>query len=461
MLRKCLRREAKQRLHDIADARLDLEELDATASSSGQLPFEENLHSTAPGPTAGRSAPATSARGSKKSLYLSWAIAAAFAAAAGALALRAPAPQAGPALTWRRLTFENGKVLSAGFGAGGKIAYSAAWGGAPSAVYSTGIEVTESRVLVPAPSKLLSVSKSGELAVLLRARSLGWFAMEGTLARVPADGGAPRELLERVTDASWSPDGSQLAVVRRVGGKVRLEFPPGRVLYESFGEITSPRFSPKGDRIAFADHPAKKGNWGTVSVVDLEGRRSVWSPIYEVIEGLVWAPSGQEVWFGAEGARNAIQLFSVDAARKPRLVADVPGDLAPLAVGPDGRLLANRLSQRAQIAFSLREDSRPRDLASLGSSSSEISLRTERKSCSRTGGQARNRAKGTSFFVRPTATPSCASGEGRAWRFPPMANGPAPSSGVTTRSRKSGRTKDRPACQLAPTPLPWSWIQSC
>ena len=42
LLRKCLRREVKQRLHDIADARLELEELGATAGS-GPSPFEENL----------------------------------------------------------------------------------------------------------------------------------------------------------------------------------------------------------------------------------------------------------------------------------------------------------------------------------------------------------------------------------------------------------------------------------
>ena len=369
LLRRCLRREAKQRLHDIADARLDLEELAAT-TSSGHSPFEENLHSASPGPTVGRSAPATSTKGSKKflSVFLPWALVAAFAAALGAFALRARAPREGAALTWRRLSFENGTILSAGFGSGGRIVYSAAWGGAPSAVYSTGVDFSESKVLVPAPSKLLSISKSGEMAVLLRARPLGWFAMEGTLARVPADGGAPRELLEKVMDAAWSPDGSQLAIVRRAGGKVRLEFPPGRVLYETFGEITSPRFSPKGDRIAFADHPAKKGNWGTVSVVDLEGRRTVRSPIHEVIEGIVWSPSGQEVWFGAEGARNAVQLFSVGADRKPRLLTEAPGDVAPLDVDPGGRMLANRHSLRTQIVCALGGDSRPRDLASLGSS---------------------------------------------------------------------------------------------
>ena len=92
VLRKCLQRDSKVRLRDIGDARLDLEE--ATASTNtGQLPFEENA--AVPNPTAGRSASVVRERGSKTffSLFLPWAIAAAFAAAAGALALRARAPQ--------------------------------------------------------------------------------------------------------------------------------------------------------------------------------------------------------------------------------------------------------------------------------------------------------------------------------------------------------------------------------
>ena len=98
LLRRCLRREPKQRLHDIADARLDLEELAASAGESGQLPFEETT--ALPGPTVGRSAQAATGRGSRRSLYLSWTITAAFAAAAGvfgvlALRGRAPAPAAG------------------------------------------------------------------------------------------------------------------------------------------------------------------------------------------------------------------------------------------------------------------------------------------------------------------------------------------------------------------------------
>jgi eukaryotic-like serine/threonine-protein kinase len=90
ILRRCLQRDAKLRLHDIADARLEIEELSAQGAS-GSFTFEEKQ--AAPDPTGASAERASRERGSKKSLYFSWAIAAAFAAAAGALALRARAPR--------------------------------------------------------------------------------------------------------------------------------------------------------------------------------------------------------------------------------------------------------------------------------------------------------------------------------------------------------------------------------
>jgi serine/threonine protein kinase/Tol biopolymer transport system component len=350
LIGRCLRRDPRSRQRDIGDARVILEDSAALPPTVAASPRDD-----------------AGSRRSRAPLLAIVAAAAALLGGLGVFLLRAPKPQRPAA--WHRLTFDSGTVLSAGFLPDGKIVYSAAWNGAPPAVYSTRTDFSESRELVPAPSKLLSVSKSGEMAVLLRAKPLGWFVMEGTLARVPGDGGAPREVLEKITDASWSPDGSQLAIVRRVGEKVRLEYPPGRVLYETAGHVTYPRFSPKGDRIAFLDHPAKGGHWGTVSVVDLQGRKSVWTRVYEDIDGLLWSPSGdEELWFGAEGERNAFQLFATGPDRKPRLLTAAPGDLAPLAVAADGRVLANRLSFRAQVVCALPGDARPRDLAYLGAS---------------------------------------------------------------------------------------------
>jgi serine/threonine protein kinase/Tol biopolymer transport system component len=104
ILRKCLRRDAKLRLRDIGDARLDLEELSTAGASgsSGQLPFEEKQ--AVPSPTAESAERTSRERGSEHSLYLSWAIAAAFATAAGvfgvlALRARAPGPPAPASLT--------------------------------------------------------------------------------------------------------------------------------------------------------------------------------------------------------------------------------------------------------------------------------------------------------------------------------------------------------------------------
>ena len=78
-----------------------------------------------------------------------------------------------------------------------------------------------------------AVSPSGEVAVILKADFDTAFTRSGTLARVSATGGAPRELLENVEYADWSPDGKDLAIVRIKNGKCRLEFPTGKVLYET------------------------------------------------------------------------------------------------------------------------------------------------------------------------------------------------------------------------------------
>jgi hypothetical protein len=68
-------------------------------------------------------------------------------------------------------------------------------------------------------------------------------------------GSAPRVVAEDVREAEWTPDGTDLAIVRRSATLECLEFPIGNVLYRSSGYISDIRFSADGGRIAFADHP--------------------------------------------------------------------------------------------------------------------------------------------------------------------------------------------------------------
>ena len=128
-----------------------------------------------------------------------------------------------PIPDFQRLTFRRGVVSSARFAPDGRtIVYSAAFEGSPPGLFSTRTDGRDSNRLDLPEAELLSVSSLGELAL-----SLG-----GTLARVPLTGGAPREMIEGVRDADWSPDGQSLAVIRDVEGKRRLEYPIGKVLYE-------------------------------------------------------------------------------------------------------------------------------------------------------------------------------------------------------------------------------------
>ncbi len=101
--------------------------------------------------------------------------------------------------------------------------------------------------------------------------------MPRQLARMPLAGGAPREVLDDVFYADWSPDAKNLAVARAAEGRFRLEYPIGKVLYETAGWITYPRISPRGDRIAFLDHPALGEDDGSVAIVDLSGHKTVLS----------------------------------------------------------------------------------------------------------------------------------------------------------------------------------------
>ena len=175
---------------------------------------------------------------------------------------------------YKPLTFRRGIVLSARFAPDGKtVIYSAAWEGKPLDLFTTRPESPQSQEMEPKGAQVLAISSAGEMLLSLGSRPRDAFLYSGTLARVPLVGGAPREILDNVEWADWSPDGTTLAVVHEVDGRKRLEFPLGKVIYEADGWIGNLRVGPKGDMLAFIDHPQPRDDGGSVAIVDLAGKR--------------------------------------------------------------------------------------------------------------------------------------------------------------------------------------------
>jgi len=195
------------------------------------------------------------------------------------------------------LTFRRGFLTGARFTPDGQtIVYSASWDGKPSEIFMTRVGSSDSRPLGIFPAGVLAISSTGEMAISMGCENR-WEPCFGTLARVPLAGGAPREVLADVASADWSPDGSELAVIHAVDGRDRLEYPIGKALYASEGFLSSVRVSPKGDLVAFLDHPNRDSERGELCVIDRSGRKRVLAHDSAHTTPLLWSPAGDEVFY--------------------------------------------------------------------------------------------------------------------------------------------------------------------
>jgi Tol biopolymer transport system component len=350
LLRRCLEKDVKKRLRDAGDASLLLDD----------------------NPDDAKTAPVPRVPPARKPLLAAIVLAA--IVLAGALgwwvAQSGTSGAASREVSFHRLTFARGMARAARFAPDGRtIVYSAAWDGPPIKLYLARTDSHETTPITMPPGELLSVSKSGEMAVALGLAYSGWMG-DGTLARTSLLGGSPREILEHVRAADWSPDGSELAIVHRVSGYDQLEYPAGKVLYKNAGYICDVRISPDGEHIAFADHPVWADNRGDLAVVDRSGRKTTLGSDFAAIIGVAWSPRGDEIWFtGERGDSDGFALYATDLAGKIRIVHSSISPFELFDIAPDGRVLVGRHTNERQVTAVLAGFTEARSVIVSGESS--------------------------------------------------------------------------------------------
>jgi eukaryotic-like serine/threonine-protein kinase len=382
--RRCLEKNADQRFQSADDVAFAIEAMSsgpAPASASFQAPLDSPAQSLSQAsseassdaprmmPLAAMSVPAAVAA-PRRGWGWQGAVAVAASAAVGlALGLvlsggwigrAAPGPARAAVPSFEARTFDRLPITNARFMPDGQtIVYSAPTrGDLPPDLFIINANAEAPQPLGVQQAHLLSVSSKGELALLTNATPFAHRLHAGTLARMTL-GNSPRPIMEQVREADWSPDGAALAIVHDLGnGRDRLEYPAGTRLHEASGYLSDPRVSPDGSRVAFAEHPLRFDDRGSVKMVDRTGRITTLTGELWGVQGLAWSADGSRIMFSGNPAGGALMqpmsvAAGVDAGSaaaqaqtqqqpKPEPLFGVPGRFIVHDVARDGRMLAVR-----------------------------------------------------------------------------------------------------------------------
>ena len=274
--------------------------------------------------------------------------------------------------TYRQLTFRGAGIGTARFAPDGQtIVFSSQTEGKAPELFSMRLDSPEARSLGLPPAHVLSISQSGQMAILL----LKPFALsprighlyeqaiardprlfDGLLAQASLSGGAPRELLDDVVFADWAPDGQSLAVIRRVGNRRRVESPIGKVVFDGEEELLNHLcFSTRGDRLAFKD-------WDRLLVPEGARMADLVSARGDQPLEMSWSDRGDQVFF-TEANPGTTFLKGVPPGGPSRIVASLPSDLILYDIVPGGRMLLGRHIETYGIRGAFPGESQPRNLS--------------------------------------------------------------------------------------------------
>lgn len=322
LLRRCLQKDPRQRLRDIGDARVSLEEV---------LAGSQDSYSTASVafPVARRSVP--------------WAIAGLIVGGLIAgLAVWKFAPGSGPLthMHFTAVTNFAGVQAQPAFSPDGR---SVAFVSNRDGHYNIYVSLIHGGNLVEVTHDVNMKSRpmwspEGTTLAYARLNDSGlWDIWE-----VPALGGTPRPVILDATDPTWSPDGRSLAyesgmddtlwISGAQGENAHRVLPPPTLLLR----YTEPRFSPDGSEIAFILR--SQGPGGELRVVDVASGK-VRELTHDDVLALspAWSPDGRSIYF-ASGHGGTVNIWkSSSRGGVAEQITAGQGDDAQLDVSSDGK----------------------------------------------------------------------------------------------------------------------------
>jgi hypothetical protein len=402
IVRRCLEKRAEQRFQSAADLAFALRSISGAGASGAQ--------------------PAVAAPGAPHRRWVWAALAAAAAAALFALGffLRDLTLHRGQP-SFQRITFRKGFAITARFTPDGhNVVYQAGWEGGTSHIYLAVPGSPESRDLeMPPHSDLMGISARQEMALLTPPIGAGG---SQRLVQSSISGGQTRPLLDGVLAADWAPDGSAMAVLRRVGGATRLEYPIGTVIAD---KVTWPpwliRVSPDGERVAYltrtngaaigiivADRAGKKTSLGAVSGQNISSDMA----------SLCWNPKGTEIWFRSFDRSEPGIVYAVDLQGKRRVALRLPSQIQLYDIARNGDVLLSTGSVQLGILGKAPDSTAERDLSCLDSGRvtgiSDDGRMVAANVTGESGGQ-----KGSVYLRKTDGSPAVRASDGYAYRLSP------------------------------------------
>ena len=353
LLTRCLRKEPRERLHDIADARLELEEIRGESVTTGNRPSL------------------------LKRFVLPTALAALVLAVIGGALWKTKsgtAPSASPVQRLTQMTSAEGSEEFPSWARDGKsIVYTAEVGGIRKLfVRRDGASDAEQLTRGEFDDLQPAFSADGSHVLFVRGRAAGrrlepgdvfgsYESGSGDVWSLDVKSKRETRLVEHAFSPALSPDGNSIAIDASFAGPRRIwivdsnGLNPQQLTTESSEAVVHilPRWSPDGKWIVYQRIERTKFEIAAVNVATRQSV-AVANDNYRKIQP-VWSPSGNFIYFSSDrGGGMNVWRVRVDANAKtsgaPQQITTGAGQDVQIALAPDGKRLAYAtLQQNADL----------------------------------------------------------------------------------------------------------------